>query len=107
MCGIPLLSMSTKLVLHVWHKDNILPALDVFNLWQAKASFKQLIMPPDVKELCRYGNPFEGGLNAIVGYEAAIGTSLLSDDAVPFQKVSLCACSARRWLLITCISITA
>lgn len=87
MCGIPPLSISTKLILHVWNKDNIVPTLDIFNLWQAKAVFKELVMPPDVNALCRYGDPFQGGTNAIVKYEAGIGTSPGEVDMVSFQQV--------------------
>ena len=87
MCGLPPLSTHTKLILHVWNKDNIVPALDVFNLWQATAAFRNLVMPPDINALCRYGKPFQGGTNAIVKYEAGIGTSPGAVDMVPFQEV--------------------
>ncbi|XP_053400990.1 uncharacterized protein LOC123541000 [Mercenaria mercenaria] len=88
MCGIPPLSIHTKLILHVWNKDNIVPTLDVFNLWQATADFKGLIMPPDINALCRYGDPIQGGTNAIVKYEAGIGTTPGAVDIVPFQVVN-------------------
>jgi hypothetical protein len=87
MAGIPELSPSTNLFLHVWNKNNILPTLDVFNLWAARAVFKQLIFPPGVEAMCRYGDPFQGGTNAIVRYEAAIGTSKDTTDIADFQEV--------------------
>ncbi|XP_053401006.1 uncharacterized protein LOC123523226 isoform X2 [Mercenaria mercenaria] len=88
MCGIPPLSSRTRLILHVWNKDNIVPALDIFNQWQTRAAFKDLIMPPEVNALCRYGDPFEGGTNAIVRYEAGIGTAQGEVDMVAFQEVN-------------------
>ncbi|XP_060596420.1 uncharacterized protein LOC132750448 [Ruditapes philippinarum] len=87
LCGIPHLSIRTNLILHVWNKDNMVPVLDVFNLWQTRAAFRDLIMPPEVNALCRYGDPFQGGTNAIVQYEAGVGTLPGSVDIVPFQKV--------------------
>ena len=87
MCGIPNLSTATKLTLHTWHKNNNVPPLDVFNLWVARAQFTNLIMPPSIDAMCRYGAPFMGGSNPIVGYEAGIGTTPNSPDVVEFKEV--------------------
>lgn len=87
LCGIPLLSTSTKLTLHAWHKNNQVPALNIFDLWQGRAVFKNLIMPPSIDAMCRYGAPFIGGSIPIVGYEAGIGLSPDVDDIVPFKEV--------------------
>lgn len=89
LCGIPLLSDTTQLVLHVWNKNNFLPKLDIFDLWETYASFKGLQMPPDIDALCRYGVPFQGGTNAIIRYEAGIGTNKAEDDAVKFREVCI------------------
>ena len=87
MAGIPELSSSTNLFFHLWNKNNVLPPLDVFNLWNGKAKFRQLTLPPDIDELCRYGEPFQGGTNAIVRYEAGVGTSKDTPDVADFQEV--------------------
>ena len=90
MCGIPSLSPSTKLVLHVWNKNNVVPVIDdVFSIWEARSSFKDIFLPPKPGALCRYGNPFKSGTNAIVRYEVAIGNSTGDENFVPFTKVSL------------------
>lgn len=71
----------------MWHRNNQVPDLHVFDLWEARASFRNLVMPPSVDALCRYGSPFTGGTIPIVGYEAGIGTSPISADVSPFQQV--------------------
>jgi hypothetical protein len=88
MCGFQPLSISAKLVLHVWNHNNYVPSIpDLFNVFSTKAYFKNLIMPPKVGSLCRYGNPFRGGTNPIVIYEAAIGSDRLSTDIEDYRDV--------------------
>lgn len=89
MCGIPALSLDTQFVLHLWNKNNFLPALNIFDLWETYASFKDLLLPPAVDALCRFGDPFQGGTNAIIRYEAGIGTDKQTADVVDFREVSL------------------
>ena len=88
MCGIPELTTATKLVLHVWNKNNYLPEVkDVFSIWEAHASFKNVFLPPEPGALCRYGSPFRGGTNAIVRYEAGLGNQTGADNFVPITEV--------------------
>ncbi|KAK3612515.1 hypothetical protein CHS0354_024486 [Potamilus streckersoni] len=88
LCGIPQFTPDTKLLLHVWNKDNFLPALDnLFQTWTVRASFRDLILPPKVGALCRYGEPFRGGTNGIVRYEAGIGTQNGLADFVDFREI--------------------
>ncbi|ESO82597.1 hypothetical protein LOTGIDRAFT_236952 [Lottia gigantea] len=93
LCGIPELSVETKLFLHVWNWKNYLPPLptkveDMFELWSTKAIFTDLIMPPESNAICRLGRPFRGGKNAVVKFEAGIGTRVNSDNVVPFREVT-------------------
>ena len=88
MCGIPTLSETTQLVLHVWNKNNFLPKLDIFDLWETHAAFTSLYIPPDIHALCRYGTPFQGGTNAIIQYEAGIGNNKMEDNIVAYREVS-------------------
>jgi hypothetical protein len=88
MCGIQPPSISTKLVLHVWNHNNYVPGIpDFFNVFSTKAYFKNLIMPPKVGWLCRYGNPFRGGTNPVIMYEAAIGSDKLATDIDDHREV--------------------
>ncbi|KAL5014713.1 hypothetical protein ScPMuIL_008983 [Solemya velum] len=88
ICGIPNLLSSTQLVFHTWSKNNMVPEItDMFNIWTARAIFKDLIMPPALSALCRYGNPFRGGTNPIIRYEAGIGTKRGLTDVIDFRKV--------------------
>lgn len=88
ICGIEPPSLSTKLVLHVWNRNNYVPEItDLFNVFSTKAYFKNLVMPPKVGSLCRYGNPFRGGTNPVIKYEAAIGTDQLTTDISDFSEV--------------------
>ncbi|CAC5412724.1 unnamed protein product [Mytilus coruscus] len=55
LCGIPNLSESAQLVLHVFNRDNFVPDItDKFNIFSTKAYFKNLILPPPAGALCRY-----------------------------------------------------
>ncbi|KAL5015119.1 hypothetical protein ScPMuIL_009389 [Solemya velum] len=88
ICGISNLLSSTQLVFHTWSKNNVVPEItDMFNIWTARAIFKDLIMPPALSALCRYGNPFRGGTNPIIRYEAGIGTERGLTDVIDFRKV--------------------
>ncbi|XP_076086943.1 uncharacterized protein LOC143057517 [Mytilus galloprovincialis] len=88
LCGIPDLSETTNLVLHVFNRDNYVPEItDVFNIFSARAIFTNLILPPPTGALCRYGDPFRGGTNPIIKYEVGIGSDKLLTDIVPFRKV--------------------
>ncbi|CAG2204566.1 unnamed protein product [Mytilus edulis] len=88
LCGIPDLSETTKLVLHVFNRDNFVPEItDIFNIFSARAVFKNLILPPPTGALCRYGDPFRGGSNPIIKYEVGIGSDKLLTDIEPFRKV--------------------
>lgn len=74
ICGIPEFSADTKLILHVFNKNNYLPPVDdLFNVYSTKATFKDMIMPPSSTAMCRYGKPFYGGTIPIDRYEAGIG----------------------------------
>ncbi|KAK6174798.1 hypothetical protein SNE40_013376 [Patella caerulea] len=92
LCGIPQFSLDTKLYLHVWNWKNFIPPpppnpLDAFDIWTARAIVKGLVMPPERNALCRYGDPYRGGTNAIVEYEAGIGRVTHGSSVVPFKKV--------------------
>ncbi|XP_076087285.1 uncharacterized protein LOC143057777 [Mytilus galloprovincialis] len=88
LCGIPDLSETTKLVLHVFNRDNFVPEItDVFNMFSTRAVFKNLILPPPTGALCRYGDPFRGGSNPIIKYEVGIGSDKLLTDIEPFREV--------------------
>ncbi|CAC5416407.1 unnamed protein product [Mytilus coruscus] len=88
LCGIPNLSESAQLVLHVFNRDNFVPDItDKFNIFSTKAYFKNLILPPPAGALCRYGDPFRGGTNPIIKYEVGIGSDKLLTDIEPFSEV--------------------
>ncbi|CAC5409205.1 unnamed protein product [Mytilus coruscus] len=88
ICGIEPPSTSAKLVLHVWNRNNYVPDIsDLFNVFSAKSYFKDLIIPPKIGNKCRYGNPFRGGTNPVIKYEAGIGTEKLQTDVVPYREI--------------------
>ncbi|XP_052806221.1 uncharacterized protein LOC128235438 [Mya arenaria] len=87
MCGIPQLSKTTMLILHVWNKNSIIPEMNVFNSWTSYSFFKTLKLPPNDSELCRYAQPWKGGTNPIISYEAGIGSSRTVTDVVDFRQV--------------------
>ena len=99
LCGIPALSSSTKLALSVWNWKNFLtdPSTNDrgIQLWQAAATFSNVTFPAPATSQCRYGNPFRGGGNPIVRYEAGIGSDIGLADVKDFKEVSgiwlLCA----------------
>ncbi|XP_046574117.1 uncharacterized protein LOC124282192 [Haliotis rubra] len=91
-CGMPRLSPDTKLYLGVWNYKNYIPDTERdseghLKVWSATASFRDLVMPADKEQLCRYGNPLQGGNNPIVRYEAGIGSVSGLSDVVPYQQV--------------------
>ena len=76
--------------MHVWNRNNYVPELsDVFDNWKVKAFFKELVFPPAVGDLCRYGKVFQSGTNPIIRYEAGIGSERGITDIQPFSKVML------------------
>ncbi|XP_070572595.1 uncharacterized protein [Ptychodera flava] len=82
------LSESTQLVMSVWNRLDFVPEItDVFNPQTASASFKYLRLPPSANNLCRYGDPFRGGDNAIEAFLVGVGSERLLDDVVPFTQV--------------------
>ncbi|XP_067658325.1 uncharacterized protein [Haliotis asinina] len=91
-CGIPHLSTNTSIFLGIWNHKNYMPATrrdgsDYLRVWEQRATFKNMELPPELGTLCRYGNPFRGGNNAIVRYEAGIGTKSGQDDVVPLRPI--------------------
>ena len=90
LSGIPQLSISTQFIMQVWNRDNYIPELsDVFRTWEVAAKFKDLIFPPEVGKLCRYGAVFQSGTNPIVRYEVGIGSQIGLTDVQPFTEVQL------------------
>ncbi|XP_076085497.1 uncharacterized protein LOC143056293 [Mytilus galloprovincialis] len=88
ICGIPEFSSDTKLLLHVFNKNNYVPPVtDLFDVFSTRASFRNVIMPPSSDAMCRYGGPFYGGVIPIDRYEAGIGTDQLMTDVVSYQEV--------------------
>jgi hypothetical protein len=88
ICGIEPPRSSAMLVLHVWNRNNYVPGVhDLFNIFSTKAYFKNLIIPPKIGNLCRYGNPFRGGNNPVIKYEAGIGTDKVQTNVVPYREV--------------------
>ena len=88
LTGIPQLSHSTQFILNLWNRDNVVPELsDVFDSWNVKALFRDLIFPPSSDELCRYGAVFQAGTNPIVRYEIGIGSQIDSTDVYPYTEV--------------------
>uniref|UniRef100_A0ABM0M0H6 Uncharacterized protein LOC100366953 n=1 Tax=Saccoglossus kowalevskii TaxID=10224 RepID=A0ABM0M0H6_SACKO len=89
MSGVPHLSDNAKLIMTVWNRLDFVPEItDFFNPPTSTASFRNLRLPPFVETLCRYGDPFRNGENAIEGFMAGIGSQRLQDDVVPFRIVT-------------------
>ena len=104
MCGIPALSTATKLALSVWNWKNFLTQPASSNssspgngnagglglglqLWQAAATFSGVTIPAPSSSHCRYGDPFRGGGNPIVRYEAGLGTQNGLADVAEYREV--------------------
>ena len=86
--GIPKFSNKANFFIHVWNRENYVPELvDVFDNWMVKAVFKDLVFPPKVGELCRYGEVFQSGTNPFIRYEAAIGSQKGLTDVQAFSEV--------------------
>ncbi|XP_064646203.1 uncharacterized protein LOC135499389 [Lineus longissimus] len=87
VCGIDAMSTDTKMILHVWNANNHIPAMaDAFSAFKTEARFKAVRFPPSSELECRYGTPFRGGTNAIIRYEAAVGTSPGLTDIMPYSE---------------------
>ncbi|KAL8577054.1 hypothetical protein ACOMHN_049914 [Nucella lapillus] len=95
LCGIPTLGTSTRLALSVWNWKNFLTHPSNNNssssrsiaLWQTSATFSNVYIPAPTSSHCRYGDPFRGGQNPIVRFEAGIGSESGLDDVSPFEEV--------------------
>ncbi|XP_033637723.1 uncharacterized protein LOC117298529 [Asterias rubens] len=89
LTGIPVMSSSTKLILHVFNKDSFVTDLDdPFNPPTATATIKNLRMPPDASMLCRYGLPFRAGTNPVSRYFAGVGSEAGKTDIVAYKEIS-------------------
>lgn len=91
VCGIPDLSNNTNIVLSVWNWKNFLlepnETSSGLTHWQTAAVFSNLVTPAPSESPCRYGDPFRGGQNPIVRYEAGVGSSKGLADVVSFREV--------------------
>lgn len=88
ICDVPQLSTSALIFFHIFKRHNEIPVHeDKFSVWSARASLSDLEMPPAVGTLCRSGPQYIGYTNPIMLYEAGVGTSPLSTDAVDFTLV--------------------
>ncbi|XP_064646638.1 uncharacterized protein LOC135499666 isoform X2 [Lineus longissimus] len=85
LCGIEEFSLKTKLVVHLWNKDNFIPKS---RDWKATAFVSWFRLPPAKSLLCRYGKVFRGGTSAVISYEAGIGTSPLKTDVAAYKVIS-------------------
>ncbi|XP_038050728.1 uncharacterized protein LOC119723897 [Patiria miniata] len=87
--GIPVLSSSTKLILHVFNRDSyVAELLDPFNPPSVSATLRNMRMPPDQSKLCRYGAPFRAGTSPVSRYFAGIGSEAGATDIVAFEEVA-------------------
>ncbi|XP_033121447.1 uncharacterized protein LOC117120538 [Anneissia japonica] len=75
LSGAPRLSNNTKLSLQLWNDENYVPEFtDPFNVPTTSVEFSNIRLPPSSEDLCRYGNPFRGGVAPVVKFLAGIGT---------------------------------
>ncbi|XP_033637389.1 uncharacterized protein LOC117298318 isoform X2 [Asterias rubens] len=89
LTGIPVMSSSTKLILHVFNKDNYVADLDdAFNPPTATTTIKNLMMPPDASRLCRYGLPFRAGTSPVSRYFAGVGSEAGKTNIVAYEEIS-------------------
>ncbi|KAI8519526.1 hypothetical protein Bbelb_027830 [Branchiostoma belcheri] len=98
LTGIPTLSPTTKLILSTWNKHDQIPELvDPFEPPTTTALFRSVSLPPDAASLCLHGKPFRNGDQAVVRFEAGVGSAKLLDDVASFREVSkpCIPCSAR------------
>ncbi|XP_070573548.1 uncharacterized protein [Ptychodera flava] len=88
MTGIPVLSPDAKFILSAWNRHAFVPQLDdIFNPPTVTARFRNVRFPLLADALCKYGQPFRNGDNAIVAFFAGIGSEKLEDDIMPFREV--------------------
>ncbi|XP_064643635.1 uncharacterized protein LOC135497733 [Lineus longissimus] len=85
LCGIEGFTPKTKLIFHLWNKDNFLPKSPV---WKATAWFDRVRLPASDTSLCRYGSVFRGGSSAIIAYEAGVGTKPMATDVAQYKMVA-------------------
>ncbi|XP_038050876.1 uncharacterized protein LOC119724026 [Patiria miniata] len=89
LTGIPVLSSSTKLILHVFNRDSYIAELqDPFSPPFVTATLRNLRMPPDPVNLCRYGAQFRAGTSPVSRYFAGIGSVAGATDVVAFKEVA-------------------
>ncbi|XP_033105583.1 uncharacterized protein LOC117107873 isoform X2 [Anneissia japonica] len=75
LSGVPRLSNNTKLTLQLWNDENYVPEFtDPFDIPTTSAEFANIRLPPPSENLCRYGNPYRGGIAPTVKFLAGIGT---------------------------------
>ncbi|XP_071798137.1 uncharacterized protein [Asterias amurensis] len=88
LTGIPVMSSSTKLILHVFNKDSYVADLDdPFNPPTATATIRNIGMPPDASKLCRYGLPFRAGTSPVSRYFAGVGSEAGKTDIVEYKEM--------------------
>nr|XP_006820036.1 PREDICTED: uncharacterized protein LOC102804939 [Saccoglossus kowalevskii] len=86
MYGCPLLSENTTMSISVWNRGDYVPPLDdVFNPPSSTTFVKNVRLPPDESELCRYGDPFRNGGAPIVAFHAGVGSN--KKDVAGFMEV--------------------
>ncbi|XP_022100316.1 uncharacterized protein LOC110984425 [Acanthaster planci] len=89
LTGIPVMSSSTKLILHVFNRDSYIADLqDPFNPPVVTATLRNFKMPPEQSKLCRYGAPFRAGTNPVSRYFAGVGSEAGATDIVPFKEIA-------------------
>ncbi|XP_022103297.1 uncharacterized protein LOC110986025 [Acanthaster planci] len=89
LTGVPIMSSSTKLILHVFNQDSYIADLqDPFNPPAVTAELKNLRMPPEQSKLCRYGAPFRAGTSPVSRYFAGVGSVAGATDIVPFREIA-------------------
>ncbi|KAI8485273.1 hypothetical protein Bbelb_370200 [Branchiostoma belcheri] len=87
LTGIPTLSPATKLILSTWNKHDQIPELvDPFEPPTTTAVFRSVSLPPDAASLCLHGKPFRNGDQAVVRFEAGVGSAKLLDDIASFRE---------------------
>ncbi|XP_022102001.1 uncharacterized protein LOC110985344 [Acanthaster planci] len=85
--GVPVMSSSTKLILHVFNRNSYIPELlDPFSPPSVTATLRNLRMPPDQSKLCRYGASFRAGTSPVSRYFAGVGSVAGATDIVAFQE---------------------
>jgi hypothetical protein len=88
LCDVPQMSTDAFMFFHVFKRMNQLPVQKTnFEAWATYATLAGLEMPPPIGTLCRSGPQFRAFTNPVIHYEAAIGTTFMGSDAVPFRKV--------------------